>query len=265
MSSPSSAADRVPRHGGGAVDAVVAAEEGHRSRLRDSLAEREDERRRWARELHDDTLQQLGALQVLLTTASRRADLDPGAGSTEILAALKQASDLVSAQIVSLRHLINELRPSALDELGLRPPLEALAERTEELTNLRVEMHVSLPYSDGQISTRLMPDIELAVYRVVQEALTNAARHSHGTRVRVVVVEDRAEVKVEVSDNGSGTGHLTGFGLDGMRERAMLAGGHLELLTGADRNHGGRHGTTVRMVVPAIHRQAPAAGGQSAP
>ena len=134
---------------------------------------------------------------------------------------------------------------------------EALAERTQELTNMRVEMHVSLPYSDGQISTRLMPDIELAVYRVVQEALTNAARHSHGTHVRVVVVEDQDEVKVEVTDNGTGTGHLAGFGLDGMRERAMLAGGHLELLTGADLNRPARHGTTVRMVVPAIHRQAP--------
>jgi signal transduction histidine kinase len=230
---------------------VETVERRHRDRLRESLQEREEERRRWARELHDETLQQLGALQVLLTTVRQQPDSPVEFSRKRIDDALDLAVELVSSQIVSLRHLINELRPAALDELGLRPPLEALAERTEQLTGMRVEMCVSLPYADGLASTRLVPDVELAVYRVVQEALTNAARHSGGTVAWVRVVEDGDEVRVEVSDNGAGVQRLTGFGLDGMRERALLAGGRLDICQRPDDVGGG---TTVRLVVPASHR-----------
>jgi signal transduction histidine kinase len=239
------------------ADAVVAEDERHRERLRESLQGREDERRRWARELHDETLQQLGALQVLLTSARRDSGNGRAADKADLHAAIDQAADLIGAQIVSLRHLINELRPSALDALGLRPPLEALAERTEQLTQMHVDMQVSLPYADGRVATRLLPDIELAIYRVVQEALTNAARHSHGTRARVVVIEEGGQVRVEVSDDGTGTGHMTGFGIEGMRERATLAGGQLEVLPYGDGDHAAGPGTTVRMVVPALRREAP--------
>jgi signal transduction histidine kinase len=239
------------------ADAVVAEDERHRERLRESLQGREDERRRWARELHDETLQQLGALQVLLTSARRDSGNGRAADKADLHAAIDQAADLIGAQIVSLRHLINELRPSALDALGLRPPLEALAERTEQLTQMHVDMQVSLPYADGRVATRLLPDIELAIYRVVQEALTNAARHSHGTRARVVVIEEGGQVRVEVSDDGTGTGHMTGFGIEGMRERATLAGGQLEVLPYGDGDDAAGPGTTVRMVVPALRREAP--------
>jgi signal transduction histidine kinase len=237
------------------ADAEIAADEFHRARQRDSLQEREDERRRWARELHDDTLQQLGALQVLLTSARREPETGDRASVDQVHAAIEQAAQLVLAQIANLRYLINELRPPALDELGLRAPLEALAERTEQLSGIRVDMQVSLPYSDGKASTRLMPDIELAVYRVVQEAVTNAARHSHGTRARVLVLEKDGEVQIEVNDNGTGAVQTAGFGIEGMRERAALAGGHLEVLPGEDASDPDGLGTTVRMVVPAIHRQ----------
>jgi signal transduction histidine kinase len=205
----------------------------------------------------DETLQQLGALQVLLTSARRDSGNGSAADKTDLHAAIDQAAELIGAQIVSLRHLINELRPSALDELGLRPPLEALAERTEQLTQMHVDMQVSLPYADGRVATRLLPDIELAIYRVVQEALTNAARHSHGSRTRVVVAEEGGQVRVEVSDNGTGTGHMTGFGIEGMRERATLAGGQLEVLPYGNGEHAAGTGTTVRMVVPALRREAP--------
>jgi signal transduction histidine kinase len=239
------------------ADAVVAEDERQRERLRESLLGREDERRRWARELHDETLQQLGALQVLLTSARRDSGNGSAADKADLHAAIDQAAELIGAQIVSLRHLINELRPSALDELGLRPPLEALAERTEQLTQMHVDMQVSLPYADGRVATRLLPDIELAIYRVVQEALTNAARHSHGSRTRVVVAEEGGQVRVEVSDNGTGTGHMTGFGIEGMRERATLAGGQLEVLPYGDGEQAAGPGTTVRMVVPALRWEAP--------
>jgi hypothetical protein len=114
-----------------------------------------------------------------------------------------------------------------------------------------------LPYADGRVATRLLPDIELAIYRVVQEALTNAARHSHGSRTRVVVAEEGGQVRVEVSDNGTGTGHMTGFGIEGMRERATLAGGQLEVLPYGDGEQAAGPGTTVRMVVPALRWEAP--------
>lgn len=239
-----------------ATDGVVVQADGQRARLRESVHEREEERRRWARELHDDTLQEMGALHVLLTSAVRQGGEQAREHGLGVVIAT--AAGMVARQIAGLRHLINELRPAALDELGLRPPLEALAERTERLSGMRVQMRVSLPYADGQLSTRLLPDIELAVYRVVQEALANAARHSDGSHATVVVVELDDHIVVEVSDDGSGPGQAAGFGIDGMRERAALAGGHLEVLPRrreADRS--GPGGTLVRMVVPAIHRSSP--------
>jgi two-component system, NarL family, sensor histidine kinase DevS len=219
--------------------------------LRESLQEREDERRRWARELHDDTLQQLGALQVLLTSALRGPrDAD---GGRRLVDAVRRATELLAGQIAGLRQLIAELRPATLDELGLDPPLRTLARRTEELSGIPVSLHVSLRYSDGIIATRLLPDIELAVYRVVQEALTNVQRHSAATRAAVTVVEDDETVVAEVSDNGRGfdPDKAVGFGLDGMHERAELAGGIIEFRPAARTG-----GTTVRLTVPATHRRS---------
>lgn len=220
--------------------------------IRESLHEREAERRRWARELHDETLQQLGALQVLLTSAVSRGRTPDDADRGGLIEAVRQATDLVAAQIAGLRHLISDLRPAALDDLGLTPALQALARRTEQLSGISVGLQVSLRYADGVINTRLLPDIELAVYRVIQEALTNIRRHSSATRVTVTVVEDDETVVAEISDNGTGfdAERAAGFGLSGMRERAELAKGTLEVTAAT----AGGHGTTVRLVVPARHR-----------
>jgi two-component system sensor histidine kinase DegS len=165
---------------------------------------------------------------------------------------MKQASDLIAAQITNLRQLIAELRPAALADLGLTPPLHALARRCEQLSGIPVTLHVSLRYADGVASSRLLPDVELAVYRVVQEALTNIRRHSTATRIVVTVIEDDDAVVAEISDNGQGfdADRASGFGLSGMVERAEIAQGTLDVLpTGLD----GR-GTTIRLVVPARHR-----------
>ncbi len=220
--------------------------------LRESLQEREDERRRWARELHDDTLQELGALQVLLTSALRGSQFTDAVGQHRLVDAVRHATELLAGQIASLRQLIAELRPATLDELGLDPPLRDLARRTQELSGIPVSLHVSLRYSDGIVATRLLPDIELAVYRVVQEALTNVQRHSAATRASVTVVENDDTVVAEVSDNGHGFDpeRAAGFGLDGMHERAELAGGTLEFRP-AERTGG----TTVRLTVPATHHR----------
>jgi two-component system, NarL family, sensor histidine kinase DevS len=242
---------RIARHLLETASAVLSAEPSAVSgAVRESLHQREEERRRWARELHDDTLQQLGALQVLLTSALPKAGADvPPAGLVD---AVRRATELVAGQIGNLRQLITELRPAALDDLGLVPPLQALARRTEQLSGISVRLHVSLRYAAGIVGTRLLPDIELAVYRVVQEALTNVRRHSTATRVTVTVVEDDERVVAEVSDDGQGfdADRATGFGLSGMRERAELAEGTLEVTP--SRPDG--TGTTVRLVVPARHR-----------
>ena len=242
--------ERIVRHVMNTATVVLAAERSAVfGTIRESLHEREEERRRWARELHDETLQQLGALQVLLTSALSQPAARDGGPLTD---ALRRATELVSTQIGNLRHLITELRPAALDDLGLTPPLQALARRTEQLSGIRVTVHVSLRYAEGVVSSRLVPEVELAIYRVVQEALTNIRRHSTATRAAVTVVEEDDSVVAEISDNGRGfnADRAAGFGLSGMRERAQLANGTLEVLP----THPDGHGTTVRLVVPARHR-----------
>jgi signal transduction histidine kinase len=221
--------------------------------IRDSLREREEERQRWARELHDDTLQQLGALQVLLSSALQRASSAGAPANEDLVAAVRHATELLISQTANLRQLIAELRPATLDELGLGPPLRALAQRTEELSGIPVSLHISLRYSDGIIETRLLPDIELAIYRVVQEALTNIRRHSTATRAAITLIEDDETITAEITDNGHGfdPNRAAGFGLEGMHERAELAGGTLEVVPA--RSDG--RGTTVRLIVPAKHRR----------
>ena len=242
--------ERIVRHLMETASAVLAAERSATfGTIRESLHEREEERRRWARELHDDTLQQLGALQVLLTSAlaqARAPDRGPLAD------AVRLATELVATQIGNLRQLITELRPAALDDLGLTPPLQALARRTEQLSGIPVSLHVSLRYADGVMETRLVPDVELAIYRIVQEALTNIRRHSTASRATVTVVEHDDTVVAEISDDGQGfdVDRAAGFGLSGMRERAELAQGTLDVLPAGPEGHG----TTVRLVVPARHR-----------
>jgi len=242
--------ERVVRHLLETASAVLGAERSAVSAaVRESLHQREEERRRWARELHDETLQQLGALQVLLTSALPKGDAAPSAG---LVKAVRQATEMIAGEIGNLRQGIAELRPAGLDDLGLLPPLQALARRTEELSGIPVRLHVSLRYAEGVVGTRLLPNIELAVYRVVQEALTNVRRHSAARRATVTVVEDDETVVAEVSDDGRGfdADPATGFGLSGMRERAELAEGTLEVTPA--RSDG--RGTTVRLVVPARHR-----------
>lgn len=253
-----------------AAEVVVAAESaGERQRLRSGLQEREDERRRWARELHDETLQELGAIQVLLSStlhrdSAHREDLDRENNSRDAVDALRLASEILARQITGLRHLITELRPAGLDELGLRAPLQALARRVRAVSGIPVHVVVDLPYADGRAATRLLPDIEEAIYRVIQEAVANACRHAQPTRIRVSVVEGDTDIDVRVSDDGRGLHQgpePAGFGLVGMRERAELAGGRLEVLDVGPYGQRGR-GTTVRLVVPASHR--PAEGGPTA-
>ncbi len=206
-----------------AATAVALAQSVMADRLRSSLAAADEERRRWARELHDETLQGLGGLRVLLSAALRRDD--PQAATD----AMRDAVERIEHEIANLRSIITDLRPPALDELGLRAAIESLLERHHDQSGLQIEHELTLARPGDE---RLDEDLEMAVYRLVQEALTNVIKHASATRVHVSVRESEGEMLVEVQDDGAGfdTANVDhGFGLAGMRERVGLAGGTLNI------------------------------------
>jgi two-component system, NarL family, sensor histidine kinase DevS len=223
-----------------AATAVATAQSVERDRLRRSLKAAEEERRRWARELHDETLQGLGGLRVLLSSTRRSNEL------ATLQQAVESAIQQLTDEIANLRSLITELRPASLDELGLEAALDALMDRTRGANGLEISAKIDLSYEAGRTPRRLDPEIETSAYRIVQESLTNAARHAEAERIEVEVVERGNDVRIAVADDGKGFDPDTpasGFGLTGMRERVSLAGGTLEITTS-------RHGTTISATLP---------------
>lgn len=217
--------------------AVALAQTVQHERLRHSLDASEAERRRWARELHDETLQGLGGLRVTLSSALRRVE------EGEVAVLLREGVEQVEREIENLRAIITELRPAALDELGLQPAIEALVARVSAVEGLTIDCRVELP-DEGH---RLGQELETTAYRLVQEALTNVAKHAHAEHVRVAVRLHGGRLEIEVADDGTGferdTAATTGFGLAGMRERVQLCGGQLSVAAASS-------GTTVRAVMP---------------
>jgi signal transduction histidine kinase len=217
--------------------------EGHT--LRRALEASEAERRRWARELHDATLQDLGALRILLSSARRSADPE------RLRAAVDDAVDQLATAVADLRAIITDLRPAALDELGLDPALRALVERLQGQTDLDVRVEIDLALERGEASTRLTPELEAAAYRVAQEALGNVIKHAQARTATVTLVERDGTLDLRVTDDGTGfdpSGRHAGFGLLGMAERVELTGGALEFDSRAGR------GTTVHATFPVSRR-----------
>ncbi len=224
--------------GTSAAAAVATARSVERDRLRRSLKAAEAERSRWARELHDDTLQGLGMLRVMLSGARRTDDVDALHGT------LDGAVEQLTQEIANLRALITELRPAALDELGLGPALDALFERARVSHGLVIDSTVELGAEDD--GPRLDAETETAVYRIVQESLTNASRHADADYVAVEVLRHGDSIRIAVGDDGRGFDveqPAKGFGLTGMRERISLAGGRLEIKSSPA-------GTTILAVLP---------------
>ena len=216
-----------------AATAVATAKSVEADRLRHSLRSAEQERRRWARELHDETLQGLAALGVLLSSGLR-------AGGEALEQAARHATDQLSTEIANLRALITELRPASLDQLGLVAALEGLARRSADVDGLELELGVDVR------EDALDSELKTAVYRLVQEALTNVGKHARAAHVDVAVEQGPDAVRVRVADDGHGfdaAEPTEGFGLAGMRERAALMGGRLEVETSAA-------GTAVTAVFP---------------
>jgi signal transduction histidine kinase len=201
-------------------EAAVQRREAHRRELRARLDGEEAERRRWVRELHDDTLQELAAVMVVLGAAGP-AD-DPPIQAKRIT----EARELVGRQIQTLRRLIAQMRPLALDSLGLNAALEDLGQHAHEAAGIEIEVLTEpLP--------RLPTDTETSLYRVVQEALTNAVRHSGARRITIQTSARPGGLRISVSDDGCGRpvhGFVPGHGLTGMRERAEVLGADLDIV-----------------------------------
>lgn len=230
-----------------AATAVATAQNVSRSHLREAIDSAEQERRRWARELHDETLQGLAGLQVRLSIAEQQSP------DSATAMRVHDVLDDLASEIRKLRTLITELRPAALDDLGLAPALESLAEAVIATSDLEIDLHVDLR------DERLDPETETAVYRLVQEALTNVIKHAEATRCAVEVAGDGDAVYVVVRDDGRGVDvealeRRGGFGVTGMRERAHLAGGSLTLGAGA------AGGTELRVRLP-LPRASSSVGG----
>jgi signal transduction histidine kinase len=228
-----------------AATAVATAQSVAEDRMRDSIAATERERGRWARELHDESLQSMAGLRVLLSTARRsesREDVD---------GLLARALDQIDDTIAEMRRLIADLRPATLDELGLATAIEALVERMAWGKELEIALELELAHESGRHATRLISQVEDTVYRLVQEALNNAARHGDIGGARVEVEETEDSIRVRVSDDGCGFDpsiESGGFGLRGMRERLALAHGTLDVRSAPG------EGTVVIAALPARHR-----------
>jgi signal transduction histidine kinase len=190
------------------------------------LRAQEDERRRIARELHDEAGQALTAVKIEL-------DLDGH----------KDAGEKVGRALAQVRDLSNLLRPSALDDLGLNAALRALAADVSERSRIKVDLDIE---TGGRTFS---PEIEVVLYRVVQEALTNIVRHARATWVRAQLALRGAELMLTVEDDGQGlaSGSEPKLGLLGMQERVTAAGGTLTI--GASDHNGVR--LTARIPVEA--------------
>ncbi|HZR90961.1 MAG TPA: histidine kinase [Gaiellaceae bacterium] len=217
---------RIPVAGGVEVRTVIEGfnemlarlESERRRSIGHALMLQDEERRRIGQELHDDIGQRLTAILLQL----KRAEVE---APEAILRYLREAQEQARDTIDEIGRLAWQLRPGILDDLGLTKALDALAHSFEESTGVRVERTLDhgLP--------RLDWTSELAVYRVAQEALTNAFRHGNPARVHLNLLVDGGHVRLEVEDDGTGLtdDFVEDWGIRGMRERALLVGARFEI------------------------------------
>ncbi|HEX2481066.1 MAG TPA: GAF domain-containing sensor histidine kinase, partial [Methylomirabilota bacterium] len=228
-----------------AAVAVGTAQALSAERRRERSAAAEAERRRWARELHDETLQGIAAVRVML--ASSRRDDD-----AELRATVTRAADALQGEADRLRDIIHDVRPSSLDDLGLMAAMEALVARHADDGGPALQLEVDLDHEAGRTPERLHPDVETAIYRIAQEALTNALKHAEAHTVTIAVAEIEGEVGVRVRDDGRGydpKAITSGFGLVSIHERVELLDGRLRVRSAPG------EGTTLEARVPARHRE----------
>lgn len=197
---------------------------------------REEEAKRIAREIHDDLGQALTVLKMDLARLRARAGADPALGEP-----IEQMNRVVDGAVATTRRIAADLRPAILDDLGLAAAITWHAQQVSERAGFEVE--VDVPPSDVSVDSAGA----IVLYRVLQEALTNIARHAKATHVTVTLRERAPHVTLEVKDDGRGfdpDAPTRSFGLLGMRERTASVGGLLEIESGQGK------GTLVRAQVP---------------
>jgi signal transduction histidine kinase len=191
-----------------------------RDALRRVVAGQEVERRRLARELHDETGQALTSILLGLRAVEE-------AGNVEVQKSVSDVRELVVATLQDVRKLALQLRPAVLDDFGLVPALERLAQTYSETTGIAVELEAGL----GE--HRLPAEVETTLYRIVQEALTNVVKHADAGKVSVLLVRREGSVTAVIEDDGRGfdpgNTREDGLGLLGMRERVELHDGRLKI------------------------------------
>ena len=208
-------------------------EHERRHSMRRVLVAQEAERRRVAQELHDEIGQNLTAAVLELNRVRE--------GGVVLGDALDDAQALARESLETLSEITARLRPTTFDDLGLASALQSLAADSERRTGVEVETSV-----DGALHV-LDPDAELVLYRVAQEALTNALRHAACSRVVIELRRDDGAVVLRVADDGAGLGDaMSGAGIRGMRERSAMIGGRLAFSSPAS------GGTTVELRVPQV-------------
>lgn len=220
----------------------------HESRLADvrlrALAQRSilfhvNERRRFSRELHDGINQLMVSVLYRMELAQRRL----AAGDSKGLEDLSAGRNVLNEAIQEVRRISHDLRPSILDDLGLESALGNLLEQFSERTGVLIRREISLP------EKRLPEDVEMTLYRLIQEALTNIERHADASELVLKLDHQRSAVRLDLRDNGRGfelSSKQTsmGIGLRNMRERVELLGGEYRLDSGAG------EGTRIRVSLP---------------
>lgn len=183
-----------------------------------ALQAREEERQRIARGLHDEVGQTMTGVLFLLKQLAQQA-------APSQRAPLEEAQEAIRTNLDEVRRIAQELRPEALDHLGLASAVNNLARAFARRTNVAVERHI-----DPQLG-ELDSSVELVLYRVAQESLTNVARHSNATQVRLDLSRNGNSVVLRLADNGEGFDepHIEGGGLRGIRENALIVGGALAI------------------------------------
>ena len=226
-------AERERLEAEGRLRASELREAARRETLRRVVDAQEHERRRIARELHDETGQ---ALTSVLLGLRLIEEVSP-----DVRAAVSELRETITAAIQELRALAVDLRPKALDDFGLGAAIERLADTYSRRTGIAVDVHVA------GLSDRLPEDIETALYRIIQESLTNVAKHAGAATASVTVHRRPRVVSIVVEDDGVGfdpTRVTDGLGLTSMRERAELVSGTVRV----ESRPGG--GTTIAVEVP---------------
>lgn len=236
---PPRRSDRIHYRGSGDLHHLIASFNAMLDRLEtertsagaSALAAQESERQRIARELHDEIGQ---TLTVALLTLKRAVDRAP----TAIRSELEDTQETVRASLDEVRGIARRLRPDALEDLGLHSALNALCSEFTQATGIAVVRHVA---SQGN---RLKPDVELVCYRIVQESLTNIARHAEARKVWLDLHATAGHLTLRIADDGKGGVAAGGAGISGMRERALLVHGTLAITSPPG------EGTEVRLTVP---------------